>query len=752
MSTVVFTKRSLIAILAACAAVLGVLTSAAPSRAGLSPLVALAASRAPGLPAGTVRLGALPPAAKISFEVTLNVPDQAALTAFLAGLNDPASPFFQRFLRPGQFGPMFGASLAQVTAVRDALRSAGLSPGQVSADRLSIPVTATASAIDRAFRITLDGYRLPGGREAFANTAAPAIPAAVAPLVQGVVGLDDLYPLRHFGSGPLAGARVRTSAIAAASPVRTRTVAGAAPAVAPAVGHGPQPCAAATGSLANTSDIIAAHYGLNLPYLMGDLGQGVSVGILELEPNLTSDIAAYKRCYGISTRVNYIKVDGGAGSGAGSGEAALDIESVAGFAPKSVIDVYQAPNKGDGPGSGFYDIFKKFVTSDKDKVLSVSWGECEDDSTAAAMKAQETLFQQANAQGQTIFVAAGDEGSTTCFNPSATTADDRVSADTPASSPYVIGVGGTGFTGSGSSQQEVVWNDSDSLIGSGAGGGGVSSLWCMPNYQYRPRIPGIISPDSKQDTNTSCKSKHFREVPDISADGDPLSGYATFYDGDWLFGGVGGTSAATPLWASIAALTDASPFCKAYGSRGATLPQTLYSVVAGHHSYVYAAKPQVVRDVTSGNNDYTPSGYTGGLYPATRGYDMASGLGVPMVSGLFNHRWYIFLAGLMQLSCHLTATKLKTVKVTRVSPSSGPAGKKAKVTVRGAGFLPIGFADEAQILSGSKVLATVNATCSTTVCTLTLPAESARTVDIKVFAESLWSSSRNRVDRYTYKK
>jgi len=254
-----------------------------------------------------------------------------------------------------------------------------------------------------------------------------------------------------------------------------------------------------------------------LPYLMGDFGKGVRVGILELEPNLPSDIAAFEQCYGIATKVNYIKVDGGAGSGAGSGEGALDIEMVAGFADKSVIDVYQAPNNGGAPGHGFYDIFKKFVTSDTDKVLSVSWGSCEDDTTTAAMRAQETLFQQANAQGQSIFAAAGDQGSTSCFDPNATTADDRVSADTPASAPYVIGVGGTGVTGSGSSQQEVVWNDSDSFLGTGAGGGGVSSIWCMPNYQHQTKIPGIINADSRKNTSSSCASKYYREVPDISA-------------------------------------------------------------------------------------------------------------------------------------------------------------------------------------------------------------------------------------------
>lgn len=615
----------------------------------------------------------------------------------------------------------------------------GLSPGPVSANRLAIPVTAPASAIERAFGITLGSYRLPGGRKAYANTSAPRVPAAVAPLIQGVLGLDDLYPEQHL-SGPLTAAPLASTA--------SGRVAGPA---SPASGPGPQPCSAAVGT-ANTADTIAAHYGLSLLYLMGDFGKGVRVGVLELEPNLPSDITAYEQCYGIHTKVNYLKVDGGAGSGAGVGEAALDIEMVAGLAPQSQIDVYQAPNNGDAPGHGDYDIFKKFVTSDTDKVLSVSWGSCELDNPVANERSLESLFEQANAQGQTIFAAAGDEGSTSCYNPNASTADHRLSALNPASAPYVVGVGGTSFTGSGTSQQEVVWNDSNSLLGEGAGGGGVSSVWCMPNYQHQTKIPGIVNRDSRKDTSSSCKSKYYRESPDISADGDPLFGYALYYDGGWVFGGVGGTSAATPVWASIAALTDVSAFCAAYGSRGATLPQNLYNAVATYHSYVYSKSPQVVRDVTSGNNDYTPSGYTGGLYPATKGYDMASGLGVPMVSGLSKNSWYVFLAGLTQVLCHQAATRLKTVRVTGVSPNSGKAGKSAKVTVHGSGFLPIRFADQAQILSGSRVLATVSASCTTTACTLTLPAESARTVDIKIFAESIWSSAISKADRYTYRR
>jgi subtilase family serine protease len=732
MSLRTLARRGLIVPLTACIALAGALTAAPSQAVHLGQPVRLTQSLAPPVPSGAVRLGPLAPSTKLSIEITLNVRDQARLTAFLTGLTDPRSPLYQRFLHPGQFGPRFGPSLAQVAAVDGALRTAGVSPGRVSANRLAIPVTATAAAIEHAFGITLDSYRLPGGRLAYANTSAPKIPAAVAPLVQGVLGLDDLYPEQHQDSGPAGAApmarvasRARTSATRPASAARAA---------------GPQPC---SSSPVNTANVIAALYGLNLLYLVGDLGKGIRVGVLELEPNLKSDITAYENCYKISTKVNYVKLDGGAGSGAGSGEAALDIETVAGLAPKSVIDVYQSPNS----DRGFYDDFKKFVTADVDKVLSVSWGSCEANTAVANMKAQENLFEQANAQGQTIFAAAGDEGSTACYNPKASKPDDKLSPLSPASAPYVIGVGGTSFAGSGSSEHQVVWNDSGDDLG--AGGGGVSSIWCMPSYQDQAQIPGIVNSHSRKDNSKACKTTHYRESPDISALADPNFPYAVYYDGGWIQ--VGGTSAATPVWASIAALTDISPWCSAYKSKGATLPQNLYRSVAAYHSYVYARTPQVVRDITSGNNDYTPSGYSGGLYPATKGYDMASGLGSPMVSGLSHDRWYVFLAGLTQVLCHESATRLKTVKVSSVVPKSGAAGKPAKVTVHGDGFLPLRYADKAEIISGRKVLKTVYAFCSTTACKVTLPAESAQTVQIRIFASSLWSSRLTRADRFTYR-
>jgi subtilase family serine protease len=749
-------RRPFAALLITGAALLGLGATALPSGAATTaaavagPPVSLAASAAPQLPAGAAPLGTVAPSTTIPVTVALAIPDQAALTAFLDGVADPSSPYYQHFLAPGQFGPMFGPSLGQVAAVENALRAAGLSPGPVAADRLSIPVTAPATAIERAFGVTLDRYRLAGGRLGFANTTAPKIAAAVAPLVQGVLGLDTLeteQPADDYASGSSPAAA--TPAVKAAV---IRAVAGPRAtngAARPAVNPGPQPCAAIQGDVSGlTAADIAAHYGLAQRYEEGDYGQGTRIAVAELEPNLTSDISAYKACYGLSSKVNYIKINGGVGSGAGSGEAALDIETLAALAPRATIDVYQAPNN----GSGLYNVFKRWVSNDTDKVMSVSWGNCEANTSAAARSAEEALFEQANAQDQTVFAASGDNGSTGCSTNA--TPNARLNVITPASDPYVIGVGGTsfGFT-SNNDLVEITWNDSE--IGSGAGGGGVSTQWCMPAYQHNTAIPGIINSRSVKHKKP-CASGYYRQVPDVAALGDPFYGYAVFAGGQWIQ--VGGTSAATPVWASIAALTDDSGFCSAYRSKGAFLPQTLYAAAGKYHSYIYASSPQGLDDVTFGNNDYTPSGYTGGLYPAAKGYDMATGLGSPMVSGLSGlygggkGLWHTFQVGLSQLLCHQSATTAKTVKVTSVSPASGAAGKTRKVVVHGSGFLAVGSADAAQIISGHKVLATVGASCSATKCTITVPAESARTVDIKIFALSLWSSPLTAKDRYKYVK
>ena len=710
----------------------GALLTATPSSAALPDAatsgggpVALRADRPAPLPAGTVERGALAGQTQLHLMVTLRVPEQAALTEFLAGLSNRLSPDFHQFLRPGQFAARFGASPAEIQAVTTALRAQGLDPGPVSANRLAIPVTGTAAAVDRALGTGLTSYELAGGRTAFANTRAPSIPAAAAPYVQGVLGLSDVYHPRSLLARPVGPAAVRSPAQAQ---LRRHGLAVTTSAV------GPQPCSDAvdTGSEQGsyTADQIAAYYEMSPMYALGDLGQGVHVALAEFEPDLSSDIAAYESCYGLSTPVSYTEVDGGAGTGAGSGEAALDIEDVMGLAPKVSIDVYQAPN--NGTDASVYDLYSAIVTADTDQVVSTSWGECELDSDSSLIQAEQSVFEQAAAQGQTVFAAAGDDGSTDCFEDPGTTHGSDLAVDDPGSQPHVVAVGGTSL----GSSSESVWNDS--ALENGAGGGGVSSTWCMPAYQYQATIPGLVSGNSQTGSSCPAAVPLMRQLPDVSADADPETGYVIYYSGSW--GTFGGTSAAAPLWAAVAALIDASPFCTDYGSGAAGVqPAGLYAMAAAEHSYIYGASevPEGLNDVTNGNNDYTPSGYADGLYPATTGYDMASGLGTPLVSGLSpSGGSSTYYPGLAALMCQHYASRLQETTITGVSPSDGPAGRAETVTITGTGYLPIAGADILEV-SGARITASCS---STTTCTVRLPELKAGTATLRMSVEDLATS------------
>ena len=738
-------SRPLLAFSVGVTALIGVFAAAAPSgaAAGTPPTptptaqsavtqaIPLAGNDAPKLPARASRLGAVAPDSAVHLDVTLKVPDQSALDAFLAGLSDRTSPFFHDFLKPGQFGQLFGPSLSQLATVEQALRAAGLTPGPAASDRLSIPVTASARAVERAFHVDLVRYRLADGRVAFANTAAPKLAAAATPLVSGVLGLNDLGQSQPMISRPAAAP--------AAPGAPTRTVPEEASAA------GPQACAAARSAAGEaggyTATQLAGYYLMSPLYGRGDLGAGVRIALAEIGPNLTSDIAAYENCYGIKTKVTYTKVDGGAGTGSGAPapEAALDIEDAAGLAPDASIDVYQAP----GSDAGVYAMFKAIIDGDKDRVVSASFGECEtiiEDDDPAYLTDLAALLSQAAAQGQTVFASAGDTGSSGCYE---NDGDPAPSDNYPASSPNVIAVGGTTIVPSGG---ETVWNESGAE--NGAGGGGDSTAWCMPSYQYQPSVPGIVN--KLVTTNANCKSankgEYTREIPDVSADGDPRSGYVIYAAGAWSV--VGGTSAAAPLWAAIAALIDASPFCADYGSGSAgVLPAGLYKMMAIDHPYVYGAVPEGLVNITEGNNDYTPTGYTGGLYPATKGFSMAAGLGVPLVAGeTGSGAASLFYPGLAALMCQYYATKLLTTKVTGVSPNAGPTGHAVTVTVHGTGFLAIPGADRA--LVGGAVL---NASCSSaTTCRVSLPAEPARTVNIQISEEDLPYTAVTSADRFRY--
>ena len=542
----------------------------------------------PSVPAGTRAVGELAGSTRISVSVVLKPRDPAALQAFANAVSTPGSSAFHQYLTVAEFAERFGAPRAQERAVEASLKAHGLAPGVVSANGLSIPVSATAAQLAHAFSTSFERYSV-SGRPAYANTAPPRLDTSVAGDVQAVIGLDTLAVARPLGLVSAPRDRVHATAL-------------------PQTG-GPQPCTAASDVGDYTANQLAAAYSFSSLYAAGDLGGGQTVALFELEPNSTSDISAYQTCYGTSAPVTYTKVDGGAGSGSGSGEAALDIEDLIGLAPKASIDVYQGPNS----DTGVYDTYQAIITADTAKVISTSWGECEVDAGASNAGAENTLFQEAATQGQSVFAAAGDSGSEDCGN-------DALAVDDPGSQPYVTSVGGASLSALGPPPTQSVWNDqcSDGPCG---GGGGISSLWGMPSYQSgAPAGLNVINSNSSGTPCGAASGSYCREVPDVSADADPATGYTIYYDGSW--GGIGGTSAAAPLWAAFMALVNASSSCTA--AVGFANP-ALYKAAASSYSADFS-------DITTGNNDIT--GTNNGLFPAGPGFDMASGLGTPIGSAL----------------------------------------------------------------------------------------------------------------------
>lgn len=570
---------------------------------------------APRTPARSTVVGSLASSTTVGITVALAPRDPAALASYAAAVSTPGSGVYRHYLTVAGFRARFGPTAAQVAAVDGSLAAQGLDPGAVSANGLAIPVSSSAGAIAHALSLSFERVRLASGRTAFTNTQAPLLDSSVAPLVESVIGLDDLAQAQPLGLARATGA-------GASRPDGADVATG-----------GPQPCSAATtaatSDAAYTADQIASTYELSSLYAEGDQGAGETVALFELEPYKTSDINAYEACYGIQDEASVTKltVDGGAGSGYGSGEAALDIEDLLGLAPRAKILVYEGPNA----GTGLYDTYNAIISQPEANVISTSWGYCESAAGSTITTAENTLFQEAATQGQSVFASAGDDGSEDCD--SSTAPDTSLAVDDPASQPYVTGVGGSSLAALGPPPQETVWNDStpghecsgDSPCG---GGGGVSSVWPMPSYQSgAPRSLNVINTDSSAGSSSSpcgaASGAYCREVPDVSADADPYSGYLIYYDKSWS--GFGGTSAAAPTWAAFTALVNASSGCVAAGTSVGFANPVLYDAAASDYVRSF-------NDITSGDNDITAT--NDGLFPAGPGYDMASGLGSPIGSTL----------------------------------------------------------------------------------------------------------------------
>jgi subtilase family serine protease len=515
-----------------------------------------------------------------TFDVTLTPRGSTGLANYIASLSDTASANYRHYLTTAQFARRFGASATSVSAVRDYFDGFGLRVGGLSRGRLVLHVTGTTTDIAKAFATGVETVRRSNGVLAAQLDAKGTVPAPIAQHIAGVAGLSSV---------------VQPSPNTVLSHVSSRaTVATTCP------NDGGETSTTPNPDGGYTPFQFAQLYGLTSEWANNVTGSGQTIAVYELSRYDPGDLATYLNCYALTPTITPVSVDGGP-TGPYDDEPTLDIEEVAAMAPGATIDIYQGPNNSNGP----IDTYQQIADDDTATIVSTSWGTCESDPSGDP-SAEQPIFEQMAAQGQTVVSAAGDAGSSDCNG----ITNNNLAVDDPASQPYVTGVGGLSVNDISPLSQSV-WNTPVSSGNAGAGGGGVSSLWSRPSWQ---NAPGIAA------------SETMRLVPDLSSDADPDTGFIQYFTGSsggacqvncvagW--NSVGGTSIGSPMVSSLIAV--AAQGCGT--ARLGFINPSLYAMAST--GFV---------DVTTGSNDL----YGVGAYSAGVGYDEASGLGSPDGAAFF---------------------------------------------------------------------------------------------------------------------
>ena len=463
----------------------------------------------------------------------------------------------------------YGASPKDIAKVSAVFKRLGLTTVHSDAATRTVRLSGTVAAMEAAFLVRLFDYAHPGGD--YRGRVGPIhLPVDLQGVVEGVFGLDNRRVVRQRPQ-PVGGGRTRAAT----------TV--------PSSWYIPSE--------------LATHY--NFP--PGD-GTGQTVGILEFGGGyFPADLQQFCALAGVSVpKVKAISTDGTSTSAhdGAEGEVMLDIEVVAGICPKATIVAYFADFTEQGWITAI-DAAVHDATNDPG-VVSASWGYAEDADiwTTAAMTQVNDTLQDAAMIGVTVCIAAGDDGSSDAI------ADGHAHVDFPGSSPYVLAVGGTTIPVKNGKQPDIAWKEGDGLRADNGGstGGGVSAVFPRPTWQSAIKIksvnPGAIVG---------------RVMPDVAANADWVaSPYLLVVDGQAQANG--GTSAATPLCASLVALMNAA---RGAGKRVGFLTPVLYQGKGGTSGTPLGTLG--CTDVTSGENKTDAIGG----YHAGKGYDAVSGWGTP---------------------------------------------------------------------------------------------------------------------------
>jgi Pro-kumamolisin, activation domain len=614
------------------------LTPVAPASATPGPPLVALPDASPFLASefGAKPEGPAPPSAPLSLQVYFHPTNSVQLASLASAVSTPGTSSYHHFLSVSQFAARFGPSKQVVSALDKYLRSRGLSVGQLSANRLALSVTGTSAQFQGAFGAQLLRFRTAGGAQVIGSTSGPKLPADLASSVAYVDGLDPWVapfsnlvraPSRQIdgsaqlknallerasapGNGGLAHGsnhQVEVGAGAKARPAREATAQSSARTGAQTSAQTGSACA----GMANqglTPAQLDGIYGLDGFDQRGIEGQGETIGLIEYGLADLHAVAGYQACTGSSLSIDYVPTS--APPTQIDTEVAADIEVIAALAPKATVVVYEASQQGTdlapwdmavsgtGPG-GLPD------------VISDSWGMCEQATglTSAYYQVEEGLYEEAAAQGQTIVVASGDDGSEGCLDQ---TQSKEFAVNDPATAPFVTAVGGT--ASDTTTGPQYIWNSRKALARQcldtqcdlyGASGGGASTVWPRPTYQ-----PASLP----QSPSCTLGAQGCREIPDVSAlAGDAYGQYCspTLCGGGGNWVGFGGTSVAAPSWGAAVLLSD----------------EICPTKVGFLNPLLYEEPSLLTSPIRSGNNDLT--GSHDGMFEASLsgGYSMAGGLG-----------------------------------------------------------------------------------------------------------------------------
>jgi kumamolisin len=599
----------------------------------------------------------------------------------LAALYDKNSPSYHHFLSTGQFDAQYAPSTATQSAVAKFLAGSGLTVVP-SGSPFLVRATGSSAKVQSTFHTTLSTFKDQHGVKYFSNSSPVYLPTSLAASATGVIGLTntvrDAQHVLHFNNTMRSGAKASsTSNCETPYPTVAQLISERVDGNALNLGYGAGPgCSGLTPSQDN-SLYGAPHAGAR------GKGKGVDLAVFELSAYQQSDIATWAHQF-YGPRYNPplvdVNIDGGplnpecpAGDTcppefegySGDIEVAADIETQLAIAPDvSHLIVYNAPN--DFTGQTELDEWSAIAKANVADSVSSSWALCEQDAGAAYVQAENTIFQQMAAQGQSVFGGSGDTGAFGCIRSDGTTSLNVID---PPSQPWVTDVGGTSFENfnPGTNPRprypragEAVWNPqnlcsnaasspaNDNKGGffwcaaTGAGGGGSSQFWGMPSYQKGPGVINANTVVGNGTTNCSLAATGTpcREVPDISANADEYTPYAEYCTGSaatpfsvcaqfsgsqpvpgWF--GIGGTSLSSPLVSAI--IADRDSFM---GRRSGNINPTLYRLYQVAPSFYF--------------HDVTGAGHiakNNGLFPAVPGFDLATGIGTikmtPLITGFF---------------------------------------------------------------------------------------------------------------------